>query len=281
MNSSQGTILWLCLHSIAVFATSPYAGERNSIVLGVSSSFHSSPIMAVASSLRKVVNSTIVRQLDDLAYDQGQSHSTVPEIKAETVLLSLVLLLFTLVVIFTLLSFREWIWVYHGIPCCRKVNRRENTNNGGNGNNATANRNEQADVPRNGSLEEDANESFDADEEPEDRANRILAQRVRRRSWYEYYMKTSTRVVTEEDIVDNDNNDNASGTGQEGESTAATASACDTCDSTKSLMVKLDESKGRLVDGSCAICICEYEVGDKIVVSPLEDCSHVFHEDCM
>jgi len=36
----------------------------------------------------------------------------------------------------------------------------------------------------------------------------------------------------------------------------------------------------RTVDGKCAICYCEYEVGDKVVWSGLE-CRHAFHDECI
>lgn len=37
----------------------------------------------------------------------------------------------------------------------------------------------------------------------------------------------------------------------------------------------------RLVSGSCAICLCQYEEGNVIAWSSKEDCHHAFHHDCI
>jgi hypothetical protein len=40
-------------------------------------------------------------------------------------------------------------------------------------------------------------------------------------------------------------------------------------------------SETRLVPSGCAICLSEYEAGDRIIWSATADDPHVFHEDCM
>lgn len=54
---------------------------------------------------------------------------------------------------------------------------------------------------------------------------------------------------------------------------------CDEDDENAVLSLKLPGS-GRCVDGTCALCIDEYEVGDMVVWSGLE-CPHVFHKECL
>lgn len=62
-------------------------------------------------------------------------------------------------------------------------------------------------------------------------------------------------------------------------------SKCISCDEDEdddenaTLYLKLP-TRGRLVDGTCALCIEEYEVGDDVVWSDLQ-CSHAFHKECL
>ena len=37
----------------------------------------------------------------------------------------------------------------------------------------------------------------------------------------------------------------------------------------------------RTVPGACAICLCPYELGDKVTWSPKEACQHAFHSECI
>ena len=38
---------------------------------------------------------------------------------------------------------------------------------------------------------------------------------------------------------------------------------------------------GRLVPNCCAVCLCSYDEGDKVVWSSNKDCKHAFHVDCV
>lgn len=41
------------------------------------------------------------------------------------------------------------------------------------------------------------------------------------------------------------------------------------------------EAKQRQVPNCCAICLCDYQVGEKVVWSTTEHCPHVFHSECI
>lgn len=47
--------------------------------------------------------------------------------------------------------------------------------------------------------------------------------------------------------------------------------------------ITVDKKAGRhrIVDGQCAICVCDYEPGDEVVFSGLGKCRHAFHKDCI
>ena len=60
---------------------------------------------------------------------------------------------------------------------------------------------------------------------------------------------------------------------------------CDKDDEHATLYLKLpaaggDDKTPRCVDGSCALCIDEYETGDNVVWSDSQ-CSHAFHKECL
>jgi hypothetical protein len=54
---------------------------------------------------------------------------------------------------------------------------------------------------------------------------------------------------------------------------------CDEDDENSTLYLKLPES-GRCIDGTCAFCLDEYEVGNEVVWSGLQ-CPHAFHKECL
>mmetsp|Transcript_18811 Transcript_18811/g.26520 ORF Transcript_18811/g.26520 Transcript_18811/m.26520 type:complete len:199 (+) Transcript_18811:528-1124(+) len=48
------------------------------------------------------------------------------------------------------------------------------------------------------------------------------------------------------------------------------------------LRLKIPETeKHKCVSGTCTICICPYEVGERVIWSTNESCKHAFHEECI
>ena len=41
------------------------------------------------------------------------------------------------------------------------------------------------------------------------------------------------------------------------------------------------DGEPRYVEGSCSICLLDYEVGDTIIRSSRRECHHAFHDDCI
>jgi len=139
----------------------------------------------------------------------------------------------------------------------------------------------------------------------EERQRERLLKRKERRMWYEYYMKPWTMLVEKSDILHanpeedveanmmqidtkptpNDcggrvfDSDSEELNEDTGELQIPQCRVCDDDDENATLYLRLPGS-GRCVDGTCAFCLDEYEVGDKIVWSDLE-CPHVFHKECL
>eukprot|EP00537_Pseudo-nitzschia_pungens_P007140 CAMPEP_0172362200 /NCGR_PEP_ID=MMETSP1060-20121228/5863_1 /TAXON_ID=37318 /ORGANISM="Pseudo-nitzschia pungens, Strain cf. cingulata" /LENGTH=411 /DNA_ID=CAMNT_0013084649 /DNA_START=70 /DNA_END=1305 /DNA_ORIENTATION=- len=147
----------------------------------------------------------------------------------------------------------------------------------------------------------------------EERERERAVKRKERRMWYEYYMRPCTMVVTNSDLfhakgkdsladnepvdeatieVENGNHQTLKDEDDEfmdsdaeeiGENSRkrkdCNCISCDEEDENAALYLKLP-TKGRLVDGTCALCIEEYDVGDDVVWSDLQ-CSHAFHKECL
>ena len=206
--------------------------------------------MAV-SSLRAIVASS--RRLDDMT--EGRNTGPLLNLdKRESAVFWLLCLLMGIIIItiFTLVI-RDWLWMSCGISCCRELPRRTDEemdvpvpNGGGRG------RHPQRASPAGVSS---------ASEDEQTRAIRLQTRRMQRRSWYEYYLKKYTQIVSEKDIISESN--------LHGES------------SEMSLSVNCSNGSSRVVESRCSICLSDYEVGEKVVRSPLSDCRHVYHEECM
>jgi len=144
----------------------------------------------------------------------------------------------------------------------------------------------------------------------EERDRERLFKRKERRMWFEYYIKPLSMVVEKSDVfhaylkhsaLDEDDGtmmvetdtQQISKEGDEAFSNsdieehsddadmrrASQFNICNKDDENASLYLKLPAS-GRCIDGTCAFCIDEYEVGDKVVWSDLQ-CPHAFHKECM
>jgi len=152
----------------------------------------------------------------------------------------------------------------------------------------------------------------------EERERERLVKRKERRMWYEYYIKPWTVVVEKSDLFHANPKDSAlekeghshrenddgkimvetgmQKTSKDGNEAlldsdieeisydaemqrASQFNICHEIDEDSTLYLKLPESD-RCIDGTCAFCLDEYEVGDKVVWSDLQ-CSHVFHEECL
>jgi Ring finger domain len=174
-----------------------------------------------------------------------------------TLLFGGILALVALILIVSCITIREYLWAFHGIGCCRAQPRprprpsrspRRANDQGMN----VARRHHPVDPQANST------------EDPSLREMGIQERRFLRRSWYEYYLKESTQVVNEDDLrVEED-----------------VEEQCEE-QKTTSISVLCNDGSRKVVNGSCSICITEYEVGERLVRSPLEECPHVFHEDCM
>jgi len=234
---------------------------------------------------RTNATSRIVPKMDQFAFvslksrrleNQNRSDPeglSLQELKEETIMLGFIILLLLCIVIICIFILREILMQY--VPCCREMpthlqQGRELPD-------------EDMDVNINGNLARYLGgrtihpaASPMSPEEEADREQRILTKRAERRSWYEYALKSFTHVVREKDLI---------GGYDAGKTHCALSDEGNIEPSDCSVKIKCRGKVKcrRVVDGSCAICICHYQVGDKIVVSPLEDgqCVHGYHYECM
>jgi hypothetical protein len=59
---------------------------------------------------------------------------------------------------------------------------------------------------------------------------------------------------------------------------------CDNTEEVPECLVKIANSvtgQPRYVEGSCSICLLDYNVGDAVIRSTRRDCSHAFHDECI
>ncbi len=144
------------------------------------------------------------------------------------------------------MSINNVLWCYFKISCCRGSSQRE--------------------APRDEMDIEANTENTDASIAiRRERRARIRRKIDKRRNWYYYSLTPFTQVVAEEDII----------------SPQGTDEATDGSETNSSLWVHCEKRPRRVADGCCAICICDYEVGNKVVQSPLDECPHVFHQECI
>lgn len=137
-------------------------------------------------------------------------------------------------------------------------------------------------------------------EEASDR-NR-MAKRKERRMWYLYYLRPFTMTVTQSDLIHEHKIDGDSSTQDEsdedgtitvqtGSQQASEDRSDDDNDNEDTIDLEDGESQavclrlpastgGRCVDGTCALCLDDYCVGDEVVWSSCPECKHVFHKEC-
>ena len=197
----------------------------------------------------------MTRILEDFSPERDYHSTSGAELSVAVTLFSVVALLFASLCLMCICLIREVLWHYFNISCFRASSQRGFPE-------------EDMDVEANVGITSSVRHLSFAGLSSEDegaRERRILRKRAYRRSWYEYSLNPFTQVVSEEDII-----------GPRG-----TNGGNNDCETNLSLWVACKTKPRRVVDGSCAICICDYEVGSKVVQSPLEECAHVFHEECV
>lgn len=200
------------------------------------------------------VHPSVTRALEDFSPERDYHSTSGADLSVAATLFSVVALLLVCLCLMCICLVREMLWHYFDIPCFRASSQRGFPE-------------EDMDVEANVGIAITHLSFLGLSSEDEDasRERRILRKRAYRRSWYEYSLKPFTQVVSEEDIID------PRGINKEN----------DDFETSLSLWVACKAKPRRVVDGSCAICICDYEVANKVVQSPLEECPHVFHEECV
>ncbi|CAB9530880.1 expressed unknown protein [Seminavis robusta] len=183
---------------------------------------------------------------------------TWEDLKAETTLLAIIIVLVVLIVVFFILTVREYLWAFHGISCCcrHEPHHRPRARRDG------------MDVPGNTTSVGDTTSSSSEYDSMSLRERKML-----RRSWYEYSLAKYTQVVAEKDLVKAETEENVD---EEQSVVDLELSPVPTL-----ISVVCNDGTVKIVDRCCSICLGEFEVDETIVRSPLDECPHRFHLECL
>lgn len=119
-----------------------------------------------------------------------------------------------------------------------------------------------------------------------------MVQRRERRLWYEYYLRPFSMVVLPFDLIHRNGSDgDTSSTIQDDteddeiitDCSDEKHSAIDSLlgdDQPVCLRLPTEGRRSRIVDGTCALCLDDYCVGEVVVWSSCPDCKHAFHKEC-
>jgi len=116
-------------------------------------------------------------------------------------------------------------------------------------------------------------------------AKRESPEKRRKRLLQSFQRHSVSMVVTETDLKGKDESESPELVEEENSNSGGIESPVADTDleaATNGFLVLRDgETKLNTVPDCCAICLGNYEVGEKVVWSSNEDCPHAFHEECM